>query len=171
VAADRSWRAASAATSGATVPSARAGVHACVRTHSEPQPEQLNNGSPSRRTPVAVQSHTSRQGFAARSVTWPVCPGRLPSPVVDARLTVSVRGQVQGVGFRWWTRARALELGLVGWASNLDDGRVEVVSEGPREACEALLALLGSGLAPGRVSGLTQRWGDALGAGPGFIER
>ena len=26
------------------------------------------------------------------------------------RVTVFVRGQVQGVGFRWWTRARALEL-------------------------------------------------------------
>jgi len=90
---------------------------------------------------------------------------------VDARLTVWVRGQVQGVGLRWWTRARALELGLGGWASNLDDGRVEVVAEGPREACEALLALLGSARAPGRVSGLAQRWGEALGAGPGFIER
>ena len=33
-------------------------------------------------------------------------------PVV--RALVFVRGRVQGVGFRWWTRARALELGLVG---------------------------------------------------------
>ena len=31
---------------------------------------------------------------------------------------------MQGVGFRWWTRARALELGLVGYASNQADGRV-----------------------------------------------
>ncbi|MDO5504656.1 MAG: acylphosphatase, partial [Actinomycetia bacterium] len=34
------------------------------------------------------------------------------------RATVFVRGHVQGVGFRWWTRARALELGLVGHARN-----------------------------------------------------
>jgi acylphosphatase len=33
------------------------------------------------------------------------------------RVTVFVRGQVQGVGFRWWTRARALELGLAGQPS------------------------------------------------------
>ena len=46
------------------------------------------------------------------------------------RMTVFVRGRVQGVGFRWWTRARALELGLVGHARNTDDGRVEVVAEG-----------------------------------------
>ncbi|MDN5758031.1 MAG: acylphosphatase, partial [Tomitella sp.] len=30
------------------------------------------------------------------------------------RLTAWVHGSVQGVGFRWWTRSRALELGLVG---------------------------------------------------------
>lgn len=60
----------------------------------------------------------------------------------DIRLNAWVRGRVQGVGFRWWTRSRALELGLVGSASNLADGRVEVVAEGPREACEKLLALL-----------------------------
>ena len=30
----------------------------------------------------------------------------------DVRLTAWVHGYVQGVGFRWWTRSRALELGL-----------------------------------------------------------
>ena len=46
------------------------------------------------------------------------------------RVTVYVRGDVQGVGFRFWTRARARELGLVGHARNLPDGRVEVVAQG-----------------------------------------
>jgi acylphosphatase len=59
-----------------------------------------------------------------------------------ARLTVQVAGSVQGVGFRWWTRSRALELGLVGTATNLPDGRVEVVAEGSRHGCERLLELL-----------------------------
>ncbi|MGZ6879549.1 MAG: acylphosphatase, partial [Mycobacteriaceae bacterium] len=56
------------------------------------------------------------------------------------RLTAWVHGRVQGVGFRWWTRSRALELGLVGSASNQRDGRVLVVAEGPRARCEDLLA-------------------------------
>jgi acylphosphatase len=90
---------------------------------------------------------------------------------VDARLTVWVRGRVQGVGFRWWTRAKALELGLDGWAANLDDGRVEVVAEGPREALEQLLALLSSAQAPGRVRDVAHRWSEPLGVGPGFAER
>ena len=86
------------------------------------------------------------------------------------RVTAWVRGRVQGVGFRWWTRARALELGLAGWALNLDDGRVEVVAEGPRAACEALVAELGSGRAPGRVDVVTSRWSAARGV-DGFRER
>jgi acylphosphatase len=87
------------------------------------------------------------------------------------RLTAWVRGRVQGVGFRWWTRAQALEIGLVGSAANLDDGRVEVIAEGSRAACQQLLdALRGSG-APGQVSGVTERWSDARGGLGGFVER
>jgi len=89
---------------------------------------------------------------------------------VTVRLTAWVRGHVQGVGFRWWTRARALELGLTGWARNLDDGRVEVVAEGDREACEALLALLQAGGTPGRVRSVVEQWSDARGL-EGFRER
>lgn len=91
------------------------------------------------------------------------------------RLTVFVRGRVQGVGFRWWVRARALELGLVGHARNTSDGRVEVVAEGPDEALAELLRLLeesptGTGR-PGRVVSLSRpMWGAARG-GSGFLER
>jgi acylphosphatase len=88
-----------------------------------------------------------------------------------ARLTAWLRGRVQGVGMRWWIRARALELGLAGSAGNLDDGRVEVVAEGPRAACEALLEALSGPGTPGRVDGVTHRWSGARGLPPGFGER
>jgi acylphosphatase len=88
--------------------------------------------------------------------------------VSEVRLTAFVKGQVQGVGFRWWTRARALELGLSGSATNLADGRVEVVAEGACEACAALLALLPGG--PGRVDFVAERWGQPRGES-GFRER
>ncbi|MHA3704400.1 acylphosphatase [Jatrophihabitans sp. YIM 134969] len=67
------------------------------------------------------------------------------------RVRALVSGQVQGVGFRWWTRARALELGLAGHAKNLDDGRVEVDAEGPEPDLDALVTALRSGGTPGRV--------------------
>ena len=87
------------------------------------------------------------------------------------RLQAFVKGRVQGVGFRWWTRARALELGLAGSATNLADGRVEVVAEGPRPACEALLDLLRGSGTPGRVDFVAERWSGARGEAAGFLER
>ena len=90
------------------------------------------------------------------------------------RLTAWVRGHVQGVGFRWWTRAQARELGLAGTAVNLDDGRVEVVAEGARTACERLLAALAADASvpgrPGRVTGVSAQWSAARGLAVGFDE-
>jgi acylphosphatase len=87
------------------------------------------------------------------------------------RLTAWVHGFVQGVGFRWWTRARALELGLVGYASNQRDGRVLVVAEGDREPLERLLELLRSGTTPGTVDLVVDSWDAARGDLSGFVER
>ena len=91
--------------------------------------------------------------------------------MADLRLTALVKGRVQGVGFRWWTRARALELGLVGSATNLDDGRVEVVAEGPEQALRALVALLRGPAAPGTVTFVSERYGPARGGLDDFRER
>jgi acylphosphatase len=85
-------------------------------------------------------------------------PGGPAAPPV--RLTACVDGHVQGVGFRWWVRARALELGLAGSATNLPDGRVEVLAEGPQAVCARLLALLHGPAAPGQVTDVTARWSD-----------
>ncbi|MCW0215291.1 MAG: acylphosphatase [Pseudonocardia sp.] len=79
----------------------------------------------------------------------------------SVRLTAWVDGTVQGVGFRWWTRSRALELGLVGEARNLPDGRVAVVAEGPRPQCEKLLALLRGSDTPGTVRSVVDQWTTA----------
>lgn len=98
-------------------------------------------------------------------------PAAQPPPASDpVRLTAWVRGRVQGVGFRWWTRSRALELGLVGTATNLPDGRVQVVAEGSTVACQGLLAALAGPAAPGRVTGVTSRWSAPRGDLVGFAE-
>lgn len=49
-----------------------------------------------------------------------------------------VRGRVQGVGFRWFVSRRAGELGLEGFARNLDDGSVEIVARGSEAAVDEL---------------------------------
>jgi acylphosphatase len=87
------------------------------------------------------------------------------------RLVATVSGRVQGVGFRWWTRCRALELGLVGEAANLPDGRVRVRAEGPRAGCEQLLGLLRGGGTPGTVRDVQAGIEAAEGGFTGFVER
>ena len=89
----------------------------------------------------------------------------------DARLTAWVHGNVQGVGFRWWARSRALELGLTGYAANQADGRVLVVAQGPREAGEKLLQLLQGGATPGRVDKVVADWSQPAERFSGFVER
>ncbi len=80
-----------------------------------------------------------------------------------ARLTAWVSGTVQGVGFRAYVRSRGRRLGLVGSATNLTDGRVEVVVEGPRAACQALLEMLRAGHTPGVTTQVTFSWSHAQG--------
>ena len=89
----------------------------------------------------------------------------------QARLTAWVRGRVQGVGFRWWVRSTGLELGLLGVAENMVDGRVKIVAEGNRDSCLALLQRLEAPGAPGQVVQVTYRWDEARGGLTGFVER
>jgi len=81
-----------------------------------------------------------------------------------ARVTVLVRGRVQGVGFRQFAVTRARVHGLTGYARNLPEGgAVEVVAEGPRAALDALVDALWSGPVAARVEGVQPTWGPASG--------
>jgi acylphosphatase len=98
-------------------------------------------------------------------VPRPAAPGNSG----PARVTVWVEGRVQGVGFRWWVRSQGRRLGLAGTATNLPDGRVEVVAEGGLRPCRALVTLLSGPDTPGHVTGLTQQWDHPKGDLSGFI--
>ncbi len=56
-----------------------------------------------------------------------------------------ISGRVQGVWFRESTRSKAIELGLSGIARNLEDGRVQVLAEGPADALAHLESWLQHG--------------------------
>ncbi len=101
-------------------------------------------------------------------------PLSLPYPVDMQKATFFVSGRVQGVGFRWWVRSRALELGLAGFARNLYDGRVEVCAQGDRAAIEYLGELLRTRYSehgrPGRVTNVVMQWGTPRAGLKGFRE-
>jgi len=61
------------------------------------------------------------------------------------RLRYVVSGMVQGVGFRWFVLREAHRLELRGWVTNLEDGSVEVVAEGPETRLGELEAALKRG--------------------------
>ncbi|OEU74273.1 MAG: acylphosphatase [Desulfuromonadales bacterium C00003107] len=70
------------------------------------------------------------------------------------RVKLAVRGQVQGVGFRYFTLRTAQELQLTGWVRNCEDGSVEAVLEGPEEFVSDALVDLRQGPESGHVEAL-----------------
>ena len=61
------------------------------------------------------------------------------------RLKAVVKGEVQGVGFRWAVQRQAGRLGLTGYAENLPDGSVRVEAEGAPDRLDQLEAFLHQG--------------------------
>lgn len=68
-----------------------------------------------------------------------------------------MRGRVQGVWFRDSTRREAEQLGITGYAINLENGDVEVYACGSEEALDALFAWLHDGPPLAGVTGVEQR--------------
>ena len=81
-----------------------------------------------------------------------------------------VSGRVQGVGFRWFARQAAREVGgLAGRVRNLADGRVEVEVAGDGERLEALRQRLRQGPPGARVAGLEEQEISPVPEWDGFI--
>lgn len=67
-----------------------------------------------------------------------------------------VSGVVQGVGYRFFAQRAANQLGLAGYARNLNDGRVEAYAIGPAEKLASFRAALEAGPQHSAVSGVTE---------------
>jgi acylphosphatase len=64
---------------------------------------------------------------------------------------LTVRGQVQGVGFRWFVREAARRAGLAGWVRNLPDGSVELKAAGSEQGVAYLVNVVRRGPERARV--------------------
>ena len=62
-------------------------------------------------------------------------------PVIHLRVV----GKVQGVGFRWFVREKAVRLGIAGWVRNTPSGDVEVAASGDDKTLEQLIAAVRRG--------------------------
>lgn len=71
------------------------------------------------------------------------------------RVQVTVRGDVQGVGYRYTMRMVARETGVAGWVRNRRDGTVEAEVEGTPAQVDEVLAWMAEGPPGARVESAT----------------
>ena len=69
---------------------------------------------------------------------------------------VTIRGRVQGVGYRYWIEQQARARGLEGWVRNRRDGGVEALFAGPADVVSEMIALCRRGPTSARVDALEQ---------------
>jgi len=81
--------------------------------------------------------------------------------VLRARLFV--KGKVQGVGYRAFAARVASQRGLCGGVRNLDDGRVELEVEGPKDQILILIENVKTGPPASRVAAVEVEWSPATG--------
>jgi acylphosphatase len=84
------------------------------------------------------------------------------------RLHAVVRGDVQGVGFRWFVQRVAVANGVQGWVANRPDGSVECLAEGPRQDLQRLLEALRRGPGGAQVEMVDASWEKPRGEFRGF---
>lgn len=69
-----------------------------------------------------------------------------------------IKGDVQGIGYRYFVVREASRLNINGWVKNLYNGDVEVVAEGDEEKIERLLKEFRSGHPYARVDDIYIEW-------------
>lgn len=72
----------------------------------------------------------------------------------ERAIQATVRGLVQGVGFRYQTRRAAEQIGATGWVRNSADGSVEVLAQGAPAAVEAMIQFLETGPPSAQVASI-----------------
>jgi acylphosphatase len=77
-----------------------------------------------------------------------------------AILQVTIRGRVQGVGYRAFVEDRAIACGLEGWVRNRRDGSVEALFAGPAGVVSQMIALCRRGPRSARVDTVTDEPAD-----------
>ena len=84
-----------------------------------------------------------------------VCDDRRRDPLRARAIEATVRGVVQGVGFRWFVAREAGSLGLTGWVANQSDGSVVLLAEGDSASIDALVGVLREGPPGASVSSVS----------------
>ena len=74
---------------------------------------------------------------------------------------VTIRGRVQGVGYRYWVEQQATAYALEGWVRNRRDGSVEALLSGPGDVVSNMVAACRRGPSSARVDAVQEESGNA----------
>jgi acylphosphatase len=75
---------------------------------------------------------------------------------------IFISGFVQGVGFRYFVKKNAVDLGLKGWVRNTSDGKVEAVLQGRKEDIEKMIRLCRKGPFLAEVKNVEVVWDESV---------
>jgi acylphosphatase len=81
----------------------------------------------------------------------------------NRQIHATVKGRVQGVGFRHFTTQQATDCGVTGYVRNLHNGDVEVLAEGHEGDLRSFIDALRQGPRSARVEDVKVDWGQPTG--------
>ncbi|MAT40989.1 MAG: acylphosphatase [Anaerolineaceae bacterium] len=81
----------------------------------------------------------------------------------NKRFHVIIKGRVQGVGFRYFTKETAQKLGITGWVRNTFSGDVEVTAEGTDDKINTFMQSIQRGPQSAFVSEFDINWDEPTG--------
>jgi acylphosphatase len=80
----------------------------------------------------------------------------LKNEILSFRATI--RGAIQGVNFRLYTKYQAVRLNVTGWVRNQPDGSVQVLAQGRTSTLHEFIALLKEGPDIANVTDVDINW-------------
>ncbi len=88
---------------------------------------------------------------------------------MEKKVRIIVSGNVQGVGFRYYIKRTASDLGLKGYVKNLPNMKVEIVAEGKEEELKQLVEVAKKGPGYSEVKGIDVFFDEAEKEFSGFL--
>lgn len=90
--------------------------------------------------------------------------------MLEKQVEITVKGEVQGVNYRFYTQEKAVSLGLKGFVKNEQDGSVKIIARGRQKDLEKLVRWCKNGPMYASVEDVIVKYQES-GATPATPER
>ena len=87
------------------------------------------------------------------------------------QVDLKIYGMVQGIGYRYMSQKEAKKRGFTGYVTNMDDGNVEIIVQGPEEDLKDFVRWCYNGVGPAMVQKIDQNWSEVTSSFSDFVIR